>query len=155
MRKGSIVFLVLLVCSAVIVGTTLGLFCNMQYITTYLEGKTPTQIADNNEVPAPGSPIESRNYSAGPPAGKQRDFSTTPSRGYDVRTSQLLILTESEMREITQMLKELGYDKDSFRETVRLFQRDNHLQPTGILDVTTVNVMVKQAIQKKVQTFNR
>ena len=111
MRKGTLVFLVLVVCSAVVTGSTVGLLHNHHHLAAlYTKMETPAAQTDKPEVEPPvpaGNKDNSKTELVEKPSPPQN---TASSRQHPAVGSQqqLLILTEDEVREIYSMFM-VGY----------------------------------------------
>ncbi|MGI6487807.1 MAG: peptidoglycan-binding protein [Syntrophomonadaceae bacterium] len=154
MRKGTLVFLILVVCSAVVIGSTVGLLHNHHHLAAlYTKMETPAAQTDN--IPEVEPPI---------PAGDKDNLKTEPVKNPNPSRNmasnrqhpavgsqqQLLILTEDEVREIYSMFMELGYDHDQLSDATASFQQDHQLKPTGFLDGATLHQVIQQVKLKKV-----
>ncbi len=163
MRKGTVVFLVLMVCSALIIGTTLGIISVRHYLIPHLAAASSSpQITDNpagsqqEEVPSPPVSGASDNRkpenTAQPSPSRHREPESSSSMyvNDEFTPAKLLLLTENEIKEIKSMLRELGYETSNLSEAVKQFQEKNHLTATGYLDTETLTSIMTQVLRHKV-----
>lgn len=153
MRKGSVVFLILVLSSAVMVGTTLGLISNMSYLKPYLQNKSPSTPDNGLESSSPVEPprVETGQHQSSP--GKHQVAETPEavvSQSNDTPATSRWTLTEAEAREIHAMLAQLGYGgSSSLSQAVTLYQKAKHLPANGCLDTDTLNSIVRELTKKK------
>lgn len=159
MQKGTVVFLVLIICSALTMGATLGLITNREYLILHL-----TKLGNSKAAASPVDLGKSRAVAVAetiPTTSgiKTPSVSTPYSYNQEVNAStsqdafsqaQLLLLTENEVKEICSMLKELGYETSDLSGAVKHFQEKNHLPATGYLDTDTLNSIITQVLKQKV-----
>jgi len=161
-QKGTVVFLVLMICSALIIGTTLGFISTREYLVPHLSktytdtGTAKTNSADSDENQAPSVPdpnassiAEKVSYSALSRYGQPQTVNSLRSSDA-FASAKLLVLTENEVKEVKAMLQNLGYDASSLPEAVKQFQEKNHLAATGYLDTETLTSIITQVLRQKV-----
>lgn len=148
MRPGQVVFMTLIICSALVTGATIGVASNFEYIAAHM--KQPVQ--ETAAAPAEDSPPAPAEVS--PPAPAQEptepaDADAVTVASYDSvsrSSNQLMVITAQEKLEITSMLYDLGMsEQENETDFIREFQRSHALDPTGTLDSQTLNTMIKQA----------
>ena len=166
MQRGTVVFLVLMICSALIIGTTLGIISTRQYLIPHLaaaKSGTPQELGESTasepaEFPSAPVPTNSGNNGknashANPSRHRQPETQGSLRLNSDFAPANLLLLTENEIREIKSMLRNLGYETSDLSEAVKQFQQKNHLTATGYLDTETLTSIITQVLRQKVATL--
>lgn len=138
MKKEHTIFLTLIVAAAVITGSTFGMLQNLPLIfeTSQEIQKVETEkMSETTRVPA-NEDVE---------AADEEAIST-----YD--SDPAIIMTAEEERELQQMLDNVSPgESGDYRQQIMNFQKKNMLTVTGVLDTQTLNTIVQQATQQKVQ----
>ncbi len=151
MQKGYFFFLILVLASAVILGSTIGLISNVSYIVQHTEllkpqpnEASPDVHADNAIPPAP---------KPSSPDSLQGEKQPSTSSG----NSEYMILSQEEKEQIKQMLLGLGMgENDDLGQFVLEYQKKNSLEATGILDSQTLDAIIRQTTLKEVsRSLNR
>ena len=153
MKKGRMVFLVLVVCSAVVTGSTVGLLHSQQHLATLdMERETSAAQTDKPEVepPIPANNKDNPSIEQLEKSGPSSSIASSTQHPAVQSQQQFLILTEDEAREIFSMFVELGYNQDTLSDAAASFQEDNQLKPTGFLDGATLHQVIQQVKLKKV-----
>lgn len=133
------IFLILILCSAIVTGTTIGIAANFPLLTQHIQSTTD-QAAEYE--PTPSAEQQSADQDAG--------FINVANSEELNRSHQMMVVTSEEKDEIRSMLEQLGMSSDQDEaEFIREFQINNSLSPTGSLDSQTLNMMIKQATLNK------
>lgn len=142
MTRGQIIFLVMIICSAIVTGTTIGIVSNFDIIAQQAQ----ISLEKNADGAAADSVPPINEYNQVPPA----DHLTVASNNPVSRSSQLMVVTTEEKEEIRSMLRQLGMsEQQQETEFIREFQQSHSLDATGNLDSQTLNLMIKQATYNK------
>lgn len=139
MQRGQMIFLILILCSAIVTGTTIGFAANFPLLTQHIQS-TADQAAESEPAPTAGQRSDDQD------AGSINVASSEELN----RSYQMMVVTSDEKNEIRSMLEQLGMSSDQDEaEFIREFQINNSLNPTGSLDSLTLNMMIKQATLNK------
>lgn len=139
MQRGQMIFLILMLCSAIVTGTTIGIAANFPLLTQHIQS-TADQAAESEPA------LPAQQQSADREAGSI-NIASSEARN---RSNQMMVITAEEKNEIRSMLEQLGMSSDQDEaEFIREFQISNSLSPTGSLDSQTLNMMIKQATLNK------
>lgn len=137
MTRGQMVFLFLMICTAVMTGATLGVISNFDIILHQSQLISNSTAAAIDHLPnEPGDISETTSSAA----------MTVANNDQVSRSTQLMVVTTQEKEEIRKMLRQLGMTEDEQEsEFISNFQRSHSLSATGNLDSQTLNLMIKQA----------
>jgi len=150
MTRGQMIFMFIMISTAVITGATLGIISHFPYIihqsqviqaSTDVPGNTPANI-----------PFEEKSQAEkrGPDSAALAVPATVSRNEPGNRSVQLMEITAQEKNEIRKMMQQLGMAEDQPEaEFIMEFQRNHNLQATGILDSQTLNLMIKEATYNK------
>ena len=159
MRKGYFFFLILVLASAVIMGSTIGLISNVSYIvqhTDLLKTQTaePSSEGNINDTTIPVIPQPAGDASSQDLNQSNSSSSFAPSSS---SSSEYMVISQEEKEQIKTMLLSLGMDeKDDLNQFVREFQKKNALEATGTLDSQTLETIIKQTtLQEVSRSLNR
>lgn len=138
MTRGHLIFLVLMICSATMIGATMGLASNFD---TLVER---SQFVSNAAVAATVEPAAEKNTGD---ANESFDPITGIHNIDQVsRSSHLMLVTNQDEEEIRKMLLVLGMANDEqTTDFISNFQRDHGLSATGGLDAETLKLMIQEA----------
>lgn len=152
MQKGYYFFLILVLASAVILGSTIGLISNVSYIVqnTELLKPQPNEVFPDGHAHDSVSPTPQSNI-PGSLQGEKQPLSTSSG------DSEYMVLSQEEKEQIKQMLFGLGMgENDDLGQFVLEFQKKNSLETTGILDSQTLDIIIKQStLQEVSRSLNR
>lgn len=141
MTRGQMIFMFMMICTAVMTGAALGIISNFDIILQQAEVINAAAAAAAAEPSDEGANAQ-ENESPAP--------TTVANREKVSRSTQLMIITAQEKEEIRQMMQQLGMTEDEQEaDFIKAFQHSHNLQATGTLDSQTLNLMIKQA------TYNR
>lgn len=141
MTRGQMIFIFLMICTAVMTGATLGVISNLDVIA---------QNAELISASADAPPALSSDERAATPESKSLSPTTVADYEGVSRSTQLMVITAQEKDEIRKMLQQLGMAEDEQEsDFILAFQRSNNLTATGNLDSQTLNLMIKQATYNK------
>ncbi|NLW44539.1 MAG: peptidoglycan-binding protein [Syntrophomonadaceae bacterium] len=150
MKREHVVFFVLLVAAAMVMGSTVAI---VSALTNYKvqQTKIPVNSQSNLEI----STSEDENKIA------QAENNTAESGESIYVSGNIPVsgnassskLTPIETREVKRMLKELGHSKPTFSQSLKSFQEENQLANTGILDSVTLDSMINRLSLNKARSF--
>lgn len=145
MKKQYAIFLVLIICAAMVGSSTLVIVLNMPVIAQasqrlQAEAERPassTQTAETMTASTEASP-----------SNKSVAMEST-SHGYTPVVNEF---TAAEREQIARMLNDLGLQgQDISSDMVKNFQNQNSLNPTGNIDNNTLNEIIRQLALVKAQ----
>lgn len=141
MKNGNIIFILIVVAAAMVLGTTFGIINNYKNIATaqkqHSQPSSTTQTTDD----AKSVPKSDTNVSESS-AVKVNESSGT-----------FTTLSPAETNEVRGMLSALGHSQDLLSASVSSFQQTNNVRITGVLDNTTLNAVVQQFTLKKAEAI--
>ncbi|MGE5370908.1 MAG: peptidoglycan-binding domain-containing protein [Solirubrobacterales bacterium] len=165
MKQEHIIFLVLVVAAAVVLGTTFGIINGYTNIIVEQKLNQPKTQEHKEDLPI----VEQKSGTAGtvykPATSKPKtetakpseetskpvethSRSTVPEGGTAVHgiasDGADYVLSSSEAAEVHQMLVKLGYSNASLTEAIRSFQQQNGMPATGKLDEPTLDTIVQR-----------
>ncbi|MDD2509895.1 MAG: peptidoglycan-binding domain-containing protein [Syntrophomonas sp.] len=161
MQKGYFFFLILMLASAVILGSTIGLISNVSYMVQHTDllktqSSEPSSEGNINDatiplVPQPAGDASSQDLNQSN-KNSGSSFATSSSS-----SSEYMVISQEEKEQIKRMLFSLGMDeKDDLNQFVREFQKNNALEATGTLDSQTLDAIIKQTtLQEVSRSLNR
>jgi hypothetical protein len=159
MQKGYFFFLILVLASAVILGSTIGLISNVSYMvqnTDLLKAQSdePSSEGNINDTTIPVVPQPAGDASSQDLNQSNSSSSFAPSSS---SSSEYMVISQEEKEQIKRMLFSLGMDeKDDLGQFVREFQKKNALEVTGMLDSHTLDTIIKQTtLQEVSRSLNR
>ncbi|MEN6324795.1 MAG: peptidoglycan-binding domain-containing protein [Syntrophomonas sp.] len=154
LKKGNFFFLVFLLAAAVVLGSTVGLISNINYIvhktemskekptSSKAEEETIAEPTNNSPETAPQADYASNNLESSPPPAQSASPVADPNQ-IDIGNDERQLLKE--------MLYNLGMkETDDFNAFVRAFQNKNSLQATGNIDYSTLNAIIQQSTMLEV-----
>lgn len=152
-KKGNFFFLVFLIAAAVVIGSTVGLISNVNYIvheTEMLKENSSTSNVEEEpvaetetETPDTTSQTDSTaNIESSVPAAQPSNPTANPDQ---------LDIGDDERQLLREMLYSLGMkETDNFNDFVRSFQFKNSLNATGNIDYATLNAIIQQSTMQQV-----
>ncbi|MEQ8176364.1 MAG: hypothetical protein ABRQ26_15030 [Syntrophomonadaceae bacterium] len=145
MKKQYAIFLVLIICAAMVGSSTLVIVLNMPIIaqaSQRLQAEAGQPSESNQAIDtqtAPGQASQNPKVVAMEPSNQNSAPMSTE-------------FTPAEKEQIAQMLNDLGVqDKDISSDTIKNFQSQNSLSPTGNMDANTLNEIIRQLSLVKAQ----
>ncbi|MEN6391952.1 MAG: hypothetical protein ABFD04_16165 [Syntrophomonas sp.] len=145
MKKQYAIFLVFIICAAMVGSSTLVIVLNMPIIA-----QTSQKLQAEAGQPAePNQAIETQTASS-QASQSPKVVAMEPSNQNLAPMSTEF--TPAEKEQIAQMLNDLGVqDKDISSDTIKNFQSQNSLNPTGNMDANTLNEIIRQLALVKAQ----
>ena len=145
MKKSFAIFFVLIMCAAMVGSSTLVLVLNMPIIAQtsqrlQAEAEQPTESEQTAEIEtASGQTIQTNQVVA-------MELSNLESVPLSSE------FTPAEREQIIKMLNDLGMpNQDISTDTIKNFQNQNSLSPTGNIDTYTLNEIIRQLALVKAQ----
>ncbi|MGI5922081.1 MAG: hypothetical protein ACOX6I_10140 [Syntrophomonadaceae bacterium] len=143
MKKETVFFLILTVAAAIVVGSTLGIMNNIQYLAKngalYRADEVPQAAAKD-----PAATTEQQKAIAASSAGSSKTV------------SQDMIMSPQETSQIRDMLLRLGMQEDSdYSQFVMQYQQAHGIRPTGNMDSMTLNTIIEEVKMQRVQALAR
>lgn len=151
-KKGNFFFLVFLLAAAVVLGSTVGLISNINYIVHKNEmnkQKSTSQAEEENIT----EPVKISPPTASPEnkASSNLESNVTPVQPSSPVNPNQIDIGDEERHLLKEMLYNLGMkDTDDFNNFVRAFQNKNSLQATGNIDYPTLNAIIQQSTMQQV-----
>lgn len=152
LKQENILFIVLLVAAAIVLGTTIGIINNMHYLVKHTAKTKTSQVTP---VVHPDQPAAAKNA----PTAEKKPVEESPSVDAATRAENMEaaksnhILTPTEVSEIVSMLKELGYNDATLNASVRAFQHQNQITTNGTLDNETLEQIIQELTLKKARAL--
>lgn len=144
MKQENVIFLILVLAAAVVLGTTFGIING--YLTLAVHQKSlPAIPSDDSTFNDYTDPSNENKQSAHP----QKEECQIASSKALHNGNQDIFLTPLEIREIQGMLAQMGYSHSNWSQSIRLFQEQNNINATGILDNSTLDSIINQITLKK------
>ncbi|MGE5379926.1 MAG: peptidoglycan-binding domain-containing protein [Methylocystaceae bacterium] len=138
MKAGKFMVLLLLVASAMVIGTTAGLIVGMNDANKAAANIKDTQTVVSSpkaNTPASVPPTRVQTAAVTPASDSSTTDSSTAPRD----------LSGADIAQVETMLQSLGYDTaHGIVPAVQQYQEDNSLNATGALDMDTLQSMVDQ-----------
>lgn len=148
MKAGRFMVLVLLIASAMVIGTTAGLIMGMNDANKAAAKINDTQtVVSSPKAKTPTSVPSARVQTAAVTSASDSavDSSTAPQD-----------LSGADIAQVETMLQRLGYDTArGIVPAVQQYQQDNSLNATGALDVETLQSMVDQIRLSRVKQLTK
>lgn len=145
MKKQYAIFLVLIICAAMVGSSTLVIVLNMPIIaqtSQKLQAEACQPAALNQAAEA-----KTASHQASP-SSKIVAMELSNKDSVPLSTE----FTPAEREQIAQMLIDLGVqDKNISSDTIKNFQSQNSLDPTGNIDANTLNEIIRQLALVKAQ----
>ncbi|MGB4304520.1 MAG: hypothetical protein WBJ34_12145 [Syntrophomonadaceae bacterium] len=141
MTRAQMFFLFLMICTAVITGTALGIISNFDILQQQSQLVITSTATASDELPNEEQSAEKGDCQ------EQTSSGSTSVASYDQvsRSTQLMVVTAQEKEEIRKMMLQLGMSEDEQEsDFISKFQRSHNLSITGTLDSQTLNTMIKQ-----------
>ncbi len=161
MQKGYFFFLILVLASAVILGSTIGLISNVSFMvqnTDLLKAQSdePSSEGNINDTTIPVVPQPTGDASS-QDLNQSNNNSSSSFASSSSSSSEYMVISQEEKEQIKTMLLSLGMDeKDDLGQFVREFQKKNALEVTGMLDSHTLDTIIKQTtLQEVSRSLNR
>ncbi len=131
MKKEHFLFLTLIMASAIVVGSTIGLVNNIDVLASLEQGRKGYYETDK---------IEYNEVSRG-----------TSTDRVSHKNIDIVEVSEQEKEEIINMLKYLGMgDNKEYSEFIEQFQRENSLNITGYINHETLDSIVRQVTVNRI-----
>lgn len=141
MMRGHFIFLVLMICSATMIGATLGVASNFDVLAER------SQLMSNSAVAATVEPFE--GFDAIDEKESSAPITVADNDEQVSRSSQTMGYTDQDKEQLRKMLQQLGMaENEQTIDFISNFQRDHSLNATGSLDTATLYMMIEQ-------TYNR
>jgi len=153
LRKEYFFFLILLLAAAVVIGATIGMIGNLNYIIHQTDIIEPLQSTQNEQGPdtVEEQPASISENAVNTHHSQSNIIIDSSSGSID---SELLIVSNEEQAEVAGMLTKLGIDEGKpYNERIAAFQKKYSMEPTGNLDSLTLNAIVEK--MRLQQTSNR
>lgn len=145
MKRQYAIFLVLIICAAMVGSSTLVIVLNMPIIA-----QTSQRLQAEAEQSAKSNPATETQTASTQTSRKNTVVAMESSNQAPTTVSGEFTLAEKE--QIAQMLNELGMqEKDISADSIKSFQNQNSLSPTGNLDTSTLNEIIRQLALVKAQ----
>lgn len=145
MKRQYAFFLVLIICAAMVGSSTLVIVLNMPIIA-----QTSQRLQAEAEQTAKSNPAAETQTASTQTSRKDTVVAMESSNQAPSPVSGEFTLAEKE--QIAQMLNELGMqEKDISADSIKSFQNQNSLSPTGNLDTSTLNEIIRQLALVKAQ----
>lgn len=152
-KKGNFFFLVFLLAAAVILGSTLGVISNINYIVQKNEMNKQKSTSSQAEEDNAAEPVKISPPTASPAdnASDNLEFEVTPVQSSSSVNPDQIDIGDEERHLLKEMLYNLGMkDTDDFNNFVRAFQNKNSLRATGNIDYPTLNAIIQQSTMQQV-----
>ncbi len=153
LKKGNFFFLVFLLAAAVILGSTVGLISNINYIVkTEMNKEKPTSSKAEEETVAEPESTSPETTPQADYAYNNLETSDPPAQSVSPSADPNQIdIGDEERQLLKEMLYNLGMkETDDFNAFVRAFQNKNSLQATGNIDYSTLNAIIQQSTLQEV-----
>lgn len=135
MTRGHIIFLVLMICSATMIGATLGVASNFDVLAE--------RSQSNSAVAATVEPFE--EFDAIDEKESSAPITVAHNNEQVSRSSQTMGYTDQDKEQIRKMLQQLGMaENEQAIDFISNFQRNHSLNATGSLDTETLYLMIEQ-----------
>lgn len=145
MKQERVILLILLVASAIVLGTTCAIVTMVPDLVSRQE--TTLQAEPHSSL----SPQESESASAPEDVKPAGIYGESSPAGENYKAA----LTPVEKSEIQRMLKELGHQQPTLSQSIRSFQTQNNIKTSGVLDGTTLDSIIQQTTLLRSQAFRR
>lgn len=143
MKQENLVFLILVVAMAMVMGST---FAIVTTLSTYKSHQTKiTANIDSKSQPV----IHESEGDTAPSGGVVYTGNNLP----DSEGDHSAMLSPAETGEVKRMLSELGYTGSTLGESLKSFQQKNQISNTGILDGLTLDSILNQLSLTKARSF--
>ena len=150
-RKGNFFFLIFLLAAAVVLGSTVGLISNINYIvhkTEMVKEHSTSSKAEEETVTEPEAASPEATPQADTASNLEPSAPTTQSAAIDPNQVDI---GDHERQLLKEMLYDLGMSEtDDFNDFVRSFQNKNNLKATGNIDYLTLNAIIQQSTMQEV-----
>ena len=161
MKKESLFFLVMVIMAAVIVGATIGIVSNFDTIVNRInimnsEAKTQsTEVADGVSADSASVDTEMADpASSEQPAAMQG--TSAVNAGSTATTSDVMVVTNEEKAEITEMLYQLGMPQGAdYNQFIKQLQQQESIPATGSLDSRTLRVIINKTTEREARESMR
>ena len=142
MRQDNLIFLILLVGVAMVMGST---FAIVSSLDTYKSHQADiTAGIDSHPQPVAGGSAKDL-----PAANGSASVGIDRQGGEDTSVT----LSPAETREVKRMLNELGHAGPTLSESLKSFQKEHLITSTGILDGITLDSIISQLSLTKARSF--
>ncbi len=152
MKKEHLIFLVFIASAALVSGYTLS-FTSCYKVIMQQDPERGAIIAEQQSENQNIAPDISDNSTAaeGCSVACLSDVQTQPSIGTAKSKTEMMVIDNIEKAEIEAMLTALGLQEgQEYTQFIRDFQQQQLLEPTGILDSATLNLIMQQVKLDKV-----
>ncbi|MEN6348871.1 MAG: hypothetical protein ABFD08_05650 [Syntrophomonas sp.] len=144
MKKQYAIFLILIICAAMVSSSTLVIVLNMPLIA-----QTSQKLQAEAEQPAKSNPATETQTASAQTSRKNTVVADSSNNASSPVSGDF---TPAEKEQIAQMLNDLGMQEKEFSaDSIKSFQNQNSLSPTGNLDTNTLNEIIRQLSLVKAQ----
>lgn len=151
MKQGNVLFIIIVVAAAMVLGTTFGIvnsykhIANAQKALVKQSGNETSQTKDKTETSEPTST----------PADKESSLSSSEETKVSSvdGSGNFTVLSPTETSDIQHMLASLGHSDPQLKASVKSFQNANKIEVTGVLDNTTLETVIQQFTLQKAQAI--
>jgi|GEM_PF-6462802 hypothetical protein len=145
MKKQFAIFLVLIICAAMVGSSTLVIVLNMPIIA-----QTSQRLQAEAEQPAESNQATETEIASNQTSQTNQVVAMELSSQSSAPLSNEF--TPAEREQIVKMLNDLGMqEQDISTDTIKSFQNQNSLSPTGNIDTHTLNEIIRQLALVKAQ----
>lgn len=141
MKQENLIFLILLVAMAVVLGSTTAV---VSTLTAYAAHQEISANAGSSPQPANPESAKGSTPATTAPAG---------SAGQQPMDGCSAALSPVETQEVKRMLEELGHSSSALSESLKSFQEQHQIASTGILDGFTLDSIINQLSLTKARSF--
>lgn len=151
MKQGNVLFIIIVVAAAMVLGTTFGIvnsykhIANAQKALVKQSGSKTDQTKDTTETSEPTSTPTDKESSIS--LSEETKVSSVDDSG------NFTVLSPTETRDIQRMLASLGHSDPQLKASVSSFQSANKIKATGVLDNTTLETVIQQFTLQKAQAI--
>ncbi|MGE5421819.1 MAG: peptidoglycan-binding domain-containing protein [Ignavibacteriales bacterium] len=151
MKQGNVLFIIIVVAAAMVLGTTFGIvnsykhIANAQKALVKQSGSKTDQTKDTTEISEPTSTPTDKESSIS--SSEETKVSSVDDSG------NFTVLSPTETRDIQHMLASLGHSDPQLKASVSSFQSANKIKATGVLDNTTLETVIQQFTLQKAQAI--
>lgn len=148
MKKEYIVFLILVVCSAMICASTLVITSNLTLIA---ESAQKAKLAAHPETAAESGQTPKATASQVQTTGNRVQAAALVVASTDSKAAaEVMLITPTEQEQIQNMLASLSAsDQGDYKQLLKEFQNKHALNPTGEMDTSTLNEIMRQVALMK------
>lgn len=176
MKQEHLIFIILLIAAAVVLGTTFGIVNGYMTVVVQQKLNTESKTTDKQGVSAASAQEKEKEKAASEktsaPAEKEQTTDTGtvstpetvdpnhPSTTIDYNNAPVgespanRTLTAAETEQVAGMFIELGYPKGDLTENIKSFQKKNGITVTGKLDEITLGNLIQQVTVKRAKKIS-